>query len=508
MHRRRRALWALDNMDGMCSLDAECVSLAYLDPPFNSGRNYGTVLSTSRPTKSETSHVFVDTWRWSDNTERLLDELGEFVSRSVSDLVHSLVKTLGQNPTTAYLVEMAPRLSEVHRVLRHDGSLYVHCDPASSHYLRLLLDHIFGPDGFRNEVVWKRTHAHNGSRRYGPVHDTILFYTKSPEYVWNPVFEPYQDAYLEKHFRKNDDRGSYQLITCTAPGDREGTRAHYEWKGQLPPPGRHWAWRKEKMVEFEREGRLVHSTNGIPRLKRYSDEGRGVAVQDVWLDINRLDSHSKERTGFETQKPIALLERIIAASSNPGDLVLDPFAGSGTTAVAAERLKRQWISIDSSFTACAITLARVRQEMNLANVAVRGFPRDADSARQLLRTSPEAFCIWGASMLGTVPDRAGTNATVVVGTGSLSSRSRSVEILSWIPLAEPLDMSVPTTPRRRLSKLALILRHNRSARVAESWLKRHTNTPVHMIELSDLVDHSAQRKGINSKLPDLLREAA
>ncbi len=508
MHKRQRSVWALDNLEGMRGLDAESVALVYLDPPFNSGRNYTTVLSNSRGHLGETSHAFFDTWRWTDETDHTLRNLGEFLSKPVSDLVSSLARTLGPNPTTAYLVEMAPRLAELHRLLKHDGSIYVHCDPAASHYLRLLLDHIFGPENFRNEIIWKRTHAHNSSRRYGPVHDTILFYSKSGDYLWNPVFEPYADTYLEKHFRLHDENGNYQLITCTAPGDRQGTRAHYDWRGQLPPPGRHWAWRKEKMEEFERDGRIVHSSTGIPRLKRYSDEGRGVAVQDVWLDINRLDSHSRERIGFETQKPVALLERIIAASSKPGDLVLDPFAGSGTTAVAAERLKRQWISMDNSLMACAISLARVRQEVNLADVSTKGFPEHAAGARKLLRDAPAAFGIWGASMLGTVPDRTGTNSTVVVGSGALSTRSKSVEILSWVPIADSLAMSVPTSQRRRLSKLALILRHNSSARAAEKWLKHHVNTPIHMIDLADLVNGNAHRTGINSRLPDLLRKAA
>ena len=262
------------------------------------------------------------------------------------------------------------------------------------------------------------------------------------------------------------------------------------------------------MEEFERQGRLVHSSNGIPRLKRYSDEGRGVAVQDVWLDINRLDSHSTERVGFETQKPVALLERIIAASSNAGDVVLDPFAGSGTTAVAAERLNRQWISMDSSLMACAISLSRVRQEVNLSVVSTRGFPEDAVAARRLLRKDPIAFGIWGTSMLCTVPDRGGTNSTVVVGRGSISTRSRSVEILSWVPIANSLEMSVPSSRRGRLSKLALILRHNRSAQTVERWLRRRVNTTMHMIDLDELVDSSAHRTGLNSRLPELLRIAA
>ena len=508
MVKPRRCLWALDNVEGIVRLDAESVALAYLDPPFNSGRSYGTVLSSTRNEGKEMRHAFADTWRWTDNTERALRNLGEFLSKPAIKFVQSLANTMGPSSASAYLVEMAPRLAETHRVLRHDGSLYVHCDPTASHYLKLLLDHIFGPDNFRNEIIWKRTHAHSSSRRYGPVHDTLLFYSKSSEYIWNPVFAQYKDTYLEKHFRQTDEHGSYQLITCTAPGDRQGTRAHYKWRGQLPPPGRHWAWKREKMEAFEKESRLVHSSNGVPRLKRYSHEGRGVAIQDVWLDINRLDSHSRERIGFETQKPVALLERIITASSNPGDLVLDPFAGSGTTAVAAERLKRSWVVMDNSLMACAIALARVRQEVNLATVALEGFPKDASDAQRLLRSEPAAFGIWGTSMLGSIPDRNGTNPTVVVGTGKFSVRSRQVGILSWVPIGARLEMSVPATGRGQLSKLGLILRHNRSATTAQRWLEQRVNIPTHVVDVEHLVDAGAHKTGLSSRLPTLLRTAA
>ena len=508
MVKPRRCLWALDNVEGMARLESESVALAYLDPPFNSGRSYGNILSTTRTGGNEMSHAFADTWCWTDNTECTLRNLGEFLSKPAVEFVRSLSKTLGPTPISAYLIEMAPRLAESHRVLKRDGSLYVHCDPTASHYLKLLLDHIFGPDNFRNEIIWKRTHAHSSSRRYGPVHDTLLFYSKDSVYTWNPIFTQYQDSYLEKYFRQADELGSYQLITCTAPGDRQGTRAHYEWKGQLPPPGRHWAWKREQMEAFEKEGRLVHSSSGVPRLKRYSHEGRGVAVQDLWLDINRLDSHSRERIGFETQKPIELLERIIAASSNPGDLVLDPFAGSGTTAVAAERLKRRWVVIDNSLMACSIALARVRQEVNLATVALEGFPEDAPDAQRFFRSEPVAFGIWGTSMLGSIPDREGTNPTVIVGTGKLSVRSRRVEILSWVPIGGRLKMSVPTTRSGQLSKLGLILRHNRSATTAQRWLKQNVNIPTYIVDIEHLVDASAHKTGFSSRLPTLLKTAA
>lgn len=506
----QRCLWALDNIEGFARLHADSVALVYLDPPFNSGRSYGTFLSTSRTAGREPSGAFSDTWRWTDNTERTFKSLGAILSSPTLSFIKSLAKTMGRSAVTAYLVELAPRLAESHRVLRREGSLYLHCDPTASHYLKILLDHIFGQDNFRSEVIWKRTHAHSSSRRYGPIHDTILFYSKSAKYTWNRVFTEYADSYLENHFRQTDEQGAFQLITCNAPGDRQGTRAHYRWKGLLPPPGRHWAWKREQMELFEGEGRLVYSCNGVPRLKRYSHEGRGVAVQDVWLDINRLDSHSRERIGFETQKPAALLERIITASSNPGDLVLDPFSGSGTTAVAAERLGRRWIAIDTSVMACAIALARVRQEVNLATVALEGFPEDARDARRLLRTEPAAFGIWGTSMLGSIPDRQGTNATVFVGNGELSVRSQRIEILSWVPIGSRLEMAAPTpsTGRGKLAKLGVILRHNRSAATAQRWLQRNLNVPTHLVDIEHLVDRGAHQTGLSSRLPRLLRTAS
>ncbi len=504
MAKPRRYLWAMDNIEGISRLDANSVALVYLDPPFNSGRNYDTFLSTSRTAGKEKHHAFSDMWQWTDDTECTLNNLSEFLPSSTKNLVQCFAKTLGRGPVTAYLVEMAPRLAESYRVLRHDGSLYIHCDPTASHYLKVLLDHIFGQDSFRNEIIWKRTHAHSSSRRYGPVHDTLLFYSKSATYTWNPVFSQYQDSYLDKHFRQTDKHGSYQLITCTAPGDRQGTRAHYRWKGKLPPPGRHWAWKREQMEIFEKQGRLVHSCNNVPRLKRYSHEGPGVAVQDVWLDINRLDSHSRERIGYETQKPTLLLERIIMASSNPGDLILDPFSGSGTTAVAAERLKRRWVAIDSSLMACAIALARVRQEVNLTTVTLDGFPKDADSARCLLRAEPAAFGIWGTSMLGSIPDRQGTNATLFVGSGKLSIRSKRIEIFSWVPIGDRLEMAMPMTGHGKLSKLGVILKHNRSAATAQRWLQKNVNVPAHFVDIEHLVDADAHKTGLSSRLPTLL----
>ena len=500
-----RCLWAMDNLEAIAQLSADSVALAYLDPPFNSGRSYDTVVTAARQSGQEIQSAFSDSWRWSDETRKLARNLGLWLPKSAANIVNALVSTLGESEISAYLVMMAPRLAALHRCLREEGSLYLHCDPAASHYLKVLLDHLFGPENFRNEIVWKRTHAHSSSRRYGPVHDTILFYTKSPRYTWNRVYSKYSESYLANHFRNSDERGKYQLITCTAPGDRTGTRAHYRWRNQWPPPGRHWAWKREQMEAFESEGRLEHSVNGIPRLKHYTDDRQGVAVQDIWLDINRLDSHSAERVGFETQKPLALLERLIAASSNKGDVVLDPFAGSGTTAVAAERLGRKWIIVDKSLMSCSTALARVRQEVNLGDVSLKGFPEDSRSARALLRSEPFAFGIWGSSMLATLPSRRETNDEVVTGSGNLEVKSRRTELISWVPLRTPTEVPVPPSSRRRLMKLGLILRHGRSAATARRCLERQVSIPLHEIDLEHLVERDALKRGISPRISELVQ---
>lgn len=499
-----RRLWAMDNLEAIAQLPSGSVALAYLDPPFNSGRSYDTVVTMSRQSGREIQSAFSDSWRWSSDTGRLAQSLDQWLPKSAVSIVNTLVTTLGKTDISAYLVMMAPRLAEVHRCLREEGSVYVHCDPAASHYLKVLLDHLFGPENFRNEIIWKRTHAHSSSKRYGPVHDTILFYTKSPRYTWNRVFSKYSKAYLKKNFRNSDERGKYQLITCTAPGDRTGTRAHYRWRNQWPPPGRHWAWKREQMEAFDKQGCIEYSSNGIPRLKRYIDDGQGVAVQDIWLDINRLDSHSAERVGFETQKPLALLERLISASSNKGDTVLDPFAGSGTTAVAAERLGRKWTIVDESLMSCAIALARVRQDVNLEAVSLKGFPEDSRSARALLRSEPFAFGIWGSSMLATLPSRRETNYEVVTGSGNLTVKSRRIELISWVPLRSLVEVPVPPSSRRRLAKLGLILRHGRSAATARRWLEQQVSVPLHEIDLNHLVEPEALNRGISPRLAELV----
>lgn len=500
--RPTRSLIVGENLQKLAGIPSESVTLVYLDPPFNSGRSYDLVRN-GRDNGDGRTRAFDDQWSWGDTARAQLQELETNSPVAIVDLVKAMVASLGRRNLGAYLVMMAPRLFELHRVLNERGSLYLHCDASASHYLKLLLDAIFGPSNFRNEIVWKRTHAHSGSRRFGPVHDTLLFYSKTSSYEWNAAYSDYPSHYIEQYYTHEDEHGRFQLITCTAPGDRSGTKAHYEWLGKFPPPGRHWAWKKEQMDTFLREGRLVHSSNGVPRLKRYVDDAPGVQLQDVWTDINRLDAHSDERVGFETQKPVALLSRIIEASTSRGDVVLDPFLGSGTTVVAAERGKRAWIGIDASLLAGSIALARARQVVSLDRVSLAGFPSDVDSATRLLRAQPQAFGLWGASMLATLADRKGQSDQLITGNGRLRVRRRDVQVKSWVPLTgERLD-SYGSLPRGRLSKVGFVLRADRLGAELQPYLQRHFDIPVHEIPLESLVDARSRDRGIAREVVEL-----
>lgn len=485
-----RHLWAADNLEMLASLDSGSVRLVYLDPPFNSGRSYEALLGVS-DLGHRRRDAFVDTWRWGDSTDRQLRALSQEVPRKVAEFLDAIVSVLGRCDLAAYLVMIAPRLIEAHRVLANDGALFLHCDPSASHYLKVLLDLVFGPDNFRNEVIWKRTHAHSGSRRFGPVHDVILFYSRASSYTWNQLYSPYSQAYIDKYFRNSDERGRYQLITCTGPGPRPGTRAHYAWRGVWPPSNRHWAWTEDKMEALEADGRIVYSSNGTPRLKRYVDDGEGTRLQDLWLDINPLSAHSAERTGYETQKPTELLERIIESMTQPGDLVVDPFGGSGTTAVAAERLGRSWQIADVSLLASALSLSRVRARGCASAIALHGFPETARTALSLRRDDPTAYAVWGTSMLATLLNREDTDPDLASGTGLWPGTAGAEAIVSWVPLT---DQAVARNSRsKRVDRAFLLAAETDLAKALQSV--NPDAVPVTTVELSACVTAAARRFG-------------
>jgi len=383
----------------------ESVDLVYLDPPFNSNQSYNVLFAEHSGAKSSSQiRAFEDTWTWDQTAAesyRYVVELGGEVAK-VMQAFHTF---LGDSDMMAYLAMMAPRLRELHRVLKATGSLYLHCDPTASHYLKLLLDAIFDPRNFRNEVVWKRTTAHSDSRRAGRIHDLLLFYSKKESYTWNKVFQPYEDDYVEKYYRYKDPDGRRWASTDVAAA---GPGAARDFRGELrnPPPGSHWRFTQEKIDQYIAEGRIYFTKNGFPRSKRYLDEMPGMPLQDLWTDksVQPVVSWSNEGLGYPTQKPEALMERIISASSNEGDTVLDPFCGCGTTIAVAHRLQRRWVGID--ITHLAINLIKVRLlnrfEGN-ASYKVIGEPVSVDGAEQLAREDPYQFQWWALGLVGARP---------------------------------------------------------------------------------------------------------
>lgn len=503
MHSLDRSVWLGDNLELFAHQANGSVQLVYMDPPFASDRDYDAVLGTRANGTGSPLRAFSDRWTmesvgdYAQLDSSLSREIGEFLR-----VVDGLDRKMG-----GYLRMMAPRLLEARRVMAETASIYVHCDSSASHYLKVILDSIFGVQNFRNEIIWRRTHAHNSARRFGPVHDTILMYTKGANYKWNPQFTSYDSRYVDKYFRGRDTRGSYQLITCTGPGDRIGTRAHYEWRGVWPPAGRHWAWKIERMRELDEAGLLSYSSNGVPRLKKYVDDSPGVAMQDMWTDISRLDAHSEERVGYDTQKPVELLERIIRASTDPGDLVLDPFGGSGTTAVAAERLHRAWRVSDSSLLATSLTLSRVRQECGLRNIQLRGFPTNVVEARRLARTEPQVFGVWATSLMAAVPDRTSATTTLMRGSGRLSVSKRRLDHQTFVSVGKSTERSAAVQRSRRKPTLAVALTVGRGGGDLERLI-RETNVfaVIHTVSLDSLMDPASRDKGIAPSVSGIIKE--
>lgn len=365
-----------------------CVDLVYLDPPFNSNRDYNVIFKDESGNKSDAQLVaFEDTWHWGPDAERQYEYLTNTsqnegrVPDSVSTIIDALRQGIGTNQMMAYLVEMAVRLVELHRVLKLTGSLYLHCDPTASHYLKVLLDAIFGPESFRSEIVWKRTNAKGLAFKGFPNdHDIILYYVRSAAFTWNRLYTEHDPGYVEKFYRFAEPSTGrrYRLSDLTNP-NRDRPNLTYEWNGHT----RVWRWTRERMEEADRQGLIHYSSTGLAAQKRYLDEMKGNAVDTLWTDIPPIQAQAAERLGYPTQKPIALLERILEASSNPGDVVLDPFCGCGTALVAAQKLGRRWVGIDVTYLSIAVMKARLADSLGLTDVPVVGQPTEVEGARGL-----------------------------------------------------------------------------------------------------------------------------
>ncbi len=429
----KNRLYFGDNLDILREHIADAsVDLIYLDPPFNSNANYN-VLFQEKSGQQSTAQItaFEDTWHWSLESESSYRDVIASGSGKLSDLLQAMRSFLGDSDMMAYLTMMAQRMVELHRVLKDTGSIYLHCDPTASHYLKLLMDAVFGPENFRNEIIWKRTSAHNSATRYGPNHDTIFFYSKSRRYIWNRAFQSYDESYIRRFYRHKDEKGLYRLSDLTGAGVRFGDSGE-PWRGVNPTDvGRHWAVPKATLVEYSNEnldnltsqqkldlldelGLIYWPPNGrVPQRKRYLNESNSeMPVQSTWTDIQPIGAQARERLGYPTQKPEALLERIINASSNEGDVVLDPFCGCGTAIAAAERLNRRWIGID--ITHIAITLIRHRLQDTfkdeLKPYEVLGQPQDVASAQALATDSENSgryqFEWWALGLVDARPAQA------------------------------------------------------------------------------------------------------
>jgi site-specific DNA-methyltransferase (adenine-specific) len=309
----------------------------------------------------------------------------------------------------AYLAMMAVRLIELHRVLKPTGSLYLHCDPVASHYLKILLDAVFRPQMFRNEIIWKRTFAHgNVTSRFGDVTDTIFYYAKSSELVWNQQFKQLNEEETRAKYPNVDPDGRrWQSVTLRNPGVRPNL--HYPYKASngevYQPHPNGWSCNLERMEKYDREGRLhfPSKSNGALRLKMYADESKGERLQSLWEDIPPLGAQAQERLGYPTQKPLALLERIISTSSNESDVVLDPFCGCGTTVHAAQKLNRQWIGIDVTHLAISLIQKRLRDAFGPIPIEIHGTPRDVEGAAALAEQDKYQFQWWAVSLVDAVP---------------------------------------------------------------------------------------------------------
>jgi DNA modification methylase len=382
----------------------ESVDLVYLDPPFNSNANYNVLFAEHGTRAAAQIQAFEDTWEWNEESAATYQETVER-GGEVANALMSFRTLIGTSDMLAYLSMMAPRLVELHRVLKPTGSLYLHCDPTASHYLKLLLDAVFGARNFVNEIVWKRSDAKGdsgqGARHFGRVNDVLLFYGKSDNRTWNPLYVPLDEGYVERFYRYADPDGRrYKLDNMLGPGGAAKGNPIYEVMGVK----RYWRYSRESMQKLIDAGRVIQTNPGtVPMYKRYLDESRGAPLTTNWTDISLIRGWSHEKLGYPTQKPVALLERIVSASSNPGDVVLDPFCGCGTAIDASQELGRSWIGIDITHLSIGLIKHRLtdRYGPDVAKTyRVVGEPTTPDDAAVLARDDPFQFQAWALGLVG------------------------------------------------------------------------------------------------------------
>ena len=402
-----KTIFTGDNLVVLRGMNSDSVDLIYLDPPFNSNRNYSAPLGSKAA-----GAAFKDTWTLSDVDKAWHEQL-RHDHPALHDVILAAWAAAGKG-TASYLMMMSVRLLEMKRVLKPSGSIYLHCDDTEGAYLKMLMDAIFGRKAFRNEIIWKRTAGRSDAKKFGRVHDVILYYAGEGA-TWNTQYLPHDPEYVQRAYSKEDERGRWRVHDLTAPGRGNGSPAYYEpWKGVSVPAGRMWNapakggmsdwirehvlpdWPdgyptiKDKLDALDENG-LVHwpKRGTMPGLKRYLASSKGRAVEDIFSDIGKLEANAKEKVDYPTQKPLALLERIIAASSNEGDVVLDPFCGCATAPVAAEKLGRRWAGIDLSEMANDLVRHRFRNELQLMSELTSHRTVTGRGAERLMRTDLE-----------------------------------------------------------------------------------------------------------------------
>jgi len=397
------------------SIPTESVDLIYLDPPFNSQASYNVLFQNPTGQQSEAQlHAFVDTWHWDDAAEFAFDQVMRGENSDVAEMLRAMRSFLRENDMMAYLAMMSVRLIELHRVLKPTGTLYLHCDHTASHYLKLLLDQIFGIERFQAEILWQRTATHNDAKRWPWLSDSLLCYTKSSRFTWNPVYRPQSDDDIEKRYRfKEADGRRYRLGPMDAPAGGGMSAINkttgkpngwYEWRG-YQPPRQGWRYSPETMQKLHDQGLIHYPEDKSKRLakKLYLDESKGAMVGNIWTDIAPLQASSAERLGYSTQKPLQLLERVITASSKPGFVVLDPFCGCGTAIHAAQKLGLPWIGIDITHLAISLIERRLTDAFPGIQFAVHGTPKDLDGASALFAQDAYQFQWWAVSLVNAVP---------------------------------------------------------------------------------------------------------
>ena len=408
-----------DCLEWLPRFPSESVDLIYLDPPFNSNASYNLLFGNGQPKRSGARsaqvQAFDDTWRWDDAAAKRVDRLSRAAAHPAHKAVMGLRVLMGEGGMLAYLSYMAERLAEMPRILKSTGSIYLHCDPTASHGLKLVMDTIFNPANFRNEITWRRSNPKSlGRINFPNCRDTILRYSKTKTCTFNQVYGPHDPAYVNSAYRYRDSKGRYRLLPLLNPNDNRPNLT-YEFLGVT----RVWRWTRERMRRAYEDGLIVQTKPGaVPQYKKYLHESRGRTITNDWHDIRPV--LGKESLGYPTQKPVALLERIIEASTNPGDMILDPFCGCGTAVVAAHKLNRKWAGIDISPFAIDLIAQKRFPEFQ---VPMEGYPYDLAGARKLAREQPFKFERWAVTRIpGMAPNDQQVGDGGIDGVGYLLSK--------------------------------------------------------------------------------------